>query len=58
MRSERQRAGVFRSIFSLVTHNWALKILSLVLAVIIYHLLKPGNGFTQEPNDRYIFQKQ
>ena len=36
--------------------NWGLKLLALILAIIVYHSLKPDIGFTQETNDRHIFQ--
>lgn len=58
MKAEKRSNGLFKQALSLLTHNWGLKILSLVLAVIIYHSLKPGTDFSHESNERYIFQNQ
>jgi len=40
MKVERQKAGIFSRVASLLTHNWGLKLLALVLAIIVYHSLK------------------
>lgn len=56
MKAEKKRGGMLRRLFSVLTHNWGLKLLALVLAIIVYHSLKPDIGFTQESNDRHIFQ--
>ena len=56
MNAEHQKAGFFSRAASLLTHNWGLKLLALILAIIVYHSLKPDIGFTQETNDRHIFQ--
>ncbi len=56
MKAEKRSVGVFRRLLSLLTHNWGLKILSLVLALIVYHTMKPGTDFSHESNERYIFQ--
>ena len=56
MKAEKKRGGMLRGMFSILTHNWGLKLLALVLAIIVYHSLKPDIGFTQESNDRHIFQ--
>ena len=58
MKAEHQSTGVFRQALSLLTHNWGLKLLSLVLAITIYHSLKPGTDFSHESNERYIFQSK
>ena len=39
-------AGILRRAAELVTRNWGLKLLSLTLAVVIYHTLKPAGGRT------------
>ena len=56
MKAEKRRGGLFRQVWSVLTRNWGLKLLALVLAIIVYHSLKPDLGFTQETNDRHIFQ--
>lgn len=58
MKDEKRSAGLFRRALSLLTQNWGLKMLSLVLAIIIYHSLKPGTDFSHESNERYIFQSK
>lgn len=46
-----------RSILKLFTENWGLKLLALMLAIIIYHSLKTGDGYYYHPNnDRQLFQ--
>lgn len=37
-----EKPGVFRQLLGLATRNWGLKLLSLVLAILIYHSLKPA----------------
>jgi len=34
----------FVNLFGLVTRNWGLKILALVLAIVLYYTLKPTAG--------------
>ncbi len=58
MKVEKERAGVFRRLLSMLTRNWGLKLLSLALAIIVYHSLKPGSDFSHESNERYIFQNK
>lgn len=50
---------VFRYLVGALTRNWGLKILSLALAIVIYHSMKPtGNGsLTSKDNDRHFFQE-
>ena len=55
MNAERQKAGFFSRALSLLTHNWGLKILALVLAIIAYHALKTGSSKDIDPNDRPLF---
>ena len=49
--------GFFGRLADLVTKNWWLKVLSLILALVIYHSLKPMNSTTPE-YDRHAFQRQ
>jgi len=44
--------------FPLITENWGLKILALVLAIVIYHALKTETTRTQTPDDRHIFDRR
>ena len=56
MNAERQKAGFFSRAASLLTHNWGLKLLALVLAIIVYHTLTTGSSKDIDPNDRHLFQ--
>ncbi len=47
--------GVTR-LWMALTHNWGLKLLALILAIIVYHSLRTRTEFTQGANDRQIFQ--
>ena len=58
MKQEKKRGGFIRRIWSLLAHNWSLKLLALVLAILVYHSLKPHGGLLRKPNDRSIFQQQ
>ena len=58
MKQEKKRGGLIRRIWSLLAHNWSLKLLALVLALLVYHSLKPHGGLLRKPNDRSIFQQQ
>ena len=51
---------VLRYLVGALTRNWGLKLLSLALAVVIYHSMKPaGNSSrTTKDNDRYFFTEQ
>jgi len=42
----------------LFTRNWGLKLLALVLAIVIYHSLKPAEGTHGKTNDRSLFQSR
>ena len=42
----------------LLTENWGLKILALVLAIVVYHALKTETNRTQTTDDRYIFDRR
>jgi len=58
MKAESKRAGAFSRMWSAATHNWGLKLLALVLAVLVYYSLKPDSGFYKDANDRQLFQQQ
>ena len=49
--------GFFGRLADLVTKNWWLKVLSLILALVIYHSLKPMNSNTPD-YDRHAFQRR
>lgn len=55
MNAERQKEGFFSRAASLLTHNWGLKLLALVLAIIVYHTLKTGSSKDTDQNDRHLF---
>ena len=40
MNAERQKEGFFSRAASLLTHNWGLKLLALLLAILVYYSLK------------------
>lgn len=49
---------VFRFLGEALTKNWGLKLLSLALAIVIYHAMKPADARrSQDRNDRNIFQR-
>jgi len=51
--------SVFSNLLGIFTRNWGLKILALVLAIVIYHSLKPAEGTRQKNNnDRTLFQSR
>ena len=56
MNAEHQKAGFFSRAASLLTHNWGLKLLALILAIIVYHALKTGSSKDIDTNDRHLFQ--
>lgn len=37
--------------------NWGLKILALVLAIVIYHVIKTESAPSGSNNDRHLFQQ-
>jgi hypothetical protein len=42
----------FRSALKLLTDNWGLKLLALLLALIIYHTMKSEDSRQHSENDR------
>jgi len=49
--------SVLTWLLGLFTYRWGLKILSLALAIIIYHSLKPAEGSRQNDHDDSILFK-
>lgn len=46
-----------RNALKLITDNWGLKLLAILLAIILYHSLKTGDGYYyHRDNDRQLFQ--
>lgn len=56
MKAENQNRGFFRAAVDALTRNWWLKLLSVVLAIIIYHSLKTENATPKDPHDTSLFQ--
>ncbi len=58
MKAEKKRIGIFSRIWAAATKNWGLKLLALILAIIVYHSLKPQVGSSRKSDDRNIFQNR
>ena len=57
MKAEKEKIGFLRRVSTLITRNWELKILSLILAIVVYHSLKPDSKpGKSSSNDRQILQ--
>lgn len=56
MKLEQGKTNAFRSFIGIFTRNWGLKLLSLVLAIVIYHSLKTNGKSTDTPNERPFFR--
>lgn len=56
MKAEKAKTSVVSRIWETMTRNWGLKLLSLAIAIILYHSLKSENSSSRNPNDRSIFQ--
>lgn len=57
MKSKPEKPGVLSRLGGILTHNWWLKLLSLVLAIIVYHSLKTDHtADSANTNDRHLFQ--
>ena len=56
MKAETQKTGFISRAASLLTHNWWLKLLALLLAIIAYHSLKPQGTKIRNPDDRHLFE--
>ena len=48
--------GFFTRFLELFTRNWGLKVLALILALVIYHALKPMGATHPTSHDRTTFQ--
>jgi len=44
--------GFFRAALRLLTDNWGLKLLALLLAIIIYHSMRSEDSRPRTDNDR------
>ena len=40
MKAEVQKPGIFSRVLSVLTYNWGLKLLALLLAILVYYSLK------------------
>jgi len=58
MTAQKSRIVSFlREAVKLLTENWGLKLLALLLSIILYHSLKTGDGYYyQTDNDKQLFQ--
>ncbi len=45
-----------KNFFSIITNNWWLKILALILAIVIYHALRSETHRDPNVNDRISFK--
>lgn len=41
----------------LFARNWQLKLLSLIMAILVYYALKPDYDYFKDGNERRIFQQ-
>lgn len=57
MKNAKAKWWSLRSIVGLVTQNWGLKILALVLAVVMYYAMKPAGEGAAVPSERIKFEK-
>jgi O-antigen/teichoic acid export membrane protein len=48
--------GFLRGALKLLTENWGLKLLALLIAIILYHSLSTEDGYYHSDNDRQLFQ--
>lgn len=55
MKLEPEKTSVFRSLIGLLIDNWGLKLISLALAIVIYHSIKSENHANHFSNDRNLF---
>ncbi len=54
-----EKTNFFRVFLGLFTRNWGLKIISLLLAILVYHALKkPSNGQKHAPTQPTLLQHQ
>jgi YbbR domain-containing protein len=56
VKAETQKPGIFRRIAAVLTRNWSLKLLALILAIVVYCSLKTDNfDSARNENDRKLF---
>ena len=59
MTAREPRPGVFRRLAAALTRNWGLKLLSLVIAIVIYYSLKTGDGAAvSNGHERQLFDQR
>jgi hypothetical protein len=59
MKAEKEKTGFLRRVLTFITQNWQLKLLSLILAIIVYHSLKTKSEPDKiRANDRQILQQR
>jgi hypothetical protein len=59
MKAEKEKTGFLRRVLTFITQNWQLKLLSLILAIIVYHSLKTNSEPDKvRANDRQILQQR
>ena len=57
MKAETRKPGIFRRITTVLTRNWSLKLLALILAIVVYCSLKTDNfESARNENDRKLFE--
>ena len=57
MKKDTEKPGILSRLGGIITHNWWLKLLSLVLAIVVYHSLKTdSNTDSTDHHDRHLFQ--
>ena len=56
MKRKNKDVGPLRYLLSFITENWWLKLLALLLAIIVYHSLKPEGTKIKNQNDRNLFE--
>ena len=57
MSAKIEKPGLFSRLGGIIIHNWWLKLLSLVLAIVVYHSLKTdSNTDSTDHHDRHLFQ--
>lgn len=55
MKLEPEKTSIFRNLIGLLIDNWGLKLISLALAIVIYHSMKSEHHANHFNNDRNIF---
>lgn len=57
MKKEIEKPGIISRLGGFVTRNWWLKVLSLILAIVVYHSLKTDSTTdSTDHHDRHLFQ--